>query len=311
MDRPDGIDRRTFAHRIATDVDRVAPLLARILLARAVWNIRHHCGAHSLWVAKDVAADCREELKAAGATTQELAHTLVPDHDCRRDLTTAIAGTARLSAAITGERSAYARYSLATDPDISIDKKRAGELGDDWQEQQDHVRNVLRGLPKDLGNGKSGSLLLDRAIDRVFKRGLYYQTRHYLFSREPERVWRRRVSGVLHGAACVRLVRGDAAAASGDLAGNIRGGRRALDDTAPSVWARQAASRLEEAVLPVFTGQEPLTAHKVTATRLTALCLACELDAARIPAAGDLFRGVVVKITQMEQDTDWRRSPIS
>ncbi|WP_412517947.1 hypothetical protein K8Z49_08335 [Actinomadura madurae] len=294
MERPGAIDRRTLAHHIATDVDRAAPLFARILLVRAIWNLRHHRGDHSLWVAKDVASDCPEALTAAGGTARESARILVPGHDAEHDLSTAVAGADRLSSAVRREGDAYARYQLATDPDISIDKKRAGELGDEWQDQRGHVRDALRELPGDLGRGETGSLLLDRALDRVFKRGLYYQTRHYLFSGEPERVWRRRVAGVLQNAARVR----GSAAPTGDLADSVRDGRRAFDGAAPDTWARQAAGRLEEVAIPVFTEREPLTAGKITAIRLAALCLACEVDGAR---TADPFRGIVTGITLLER----------
>lgn len=237
-----GVDRGRLACRITTDVDRLAPLLARILLVRAVWNIRHHCGGHSLWVARDMASDCREELKAAGATTRVLARALVPDHDVDHDLTTAIAGADRLSAAMTREGNTYSDYHQATDPDTYIDQQRAGELWKQWQEQKDHVNDALRGLPTDLGSGKTGSMLLDRALDRVFERGLCYEIRHSLFSGAPERAWRRRVAGVLCDAARVRQVRGNATATCGDLADSLRAGRRALDDTAPQ---RLGAARRE------------------------------------------------------------------
>ncbi|MFB4306374.1 hypothetical protein [Actinomadura sp. GTD37] len=253
-------------------------------------------------MAKDMAADCGEEIEAAGAATRELARALVPDHDAGRDLTPAIAGTSRLSSVVTSEDAAYARYSMATDPDISIDKERVGRLGTEWDEERGNVRDAFRGLPTDLGTGRTGSLLLDRALDRVFKRGLYYQARHYLFSGEPEREWRRRVAGVLIDAARVRLDRGNAAA-TGDLSRNVRDGRRALGGTAPSAWAGRAASRLEETAIPVLTGREPVTPGKVTAIRLAALCLAGEADAARVPAAGDPFRGLVAGITLRERES--------
>ncbi|MFG2091502.1 MULTISPECIES: hypothetical protein [unclassified Spirillospora] len=301
MDRPSAIDRRTLARHIAGDVDRVAPLLARLLVIRAIWNIRHRRGDHSLWVAQDMAADCREELRAAGTTTRNLARALVPDHDVDHDLTTAITGADRLSTAIRSERDAYADYHLATDPD-SLDKQRAAEMGRRWQEKQDHAGEALRGLPGDLGRGEAGSLLLDRALDRVFERGPYYQARHYLFSREPERAWRRRVAGVLHDEASTAMVRGSRAA-TGDLAADLRHGCRALGDTAPSAWAGQAAGRLEHIAIPVFTGTKPLTPDKVTAIRLLALCLTCELETDRPSAAGDPFRVVVAGITSMERDT--------
>ncbi|TDE59715.1 hypothetical protein E1295_02160 [Nonomuraea mesophila] len=51
-----------------------------------------------------------------------------------------------------------------------------------------------------------------RALLRVFDRGLYHWIRHHTFSREPERAWRRRITGVLHRAACVRQVQSNAAA---------------------------------------------------------------------------------------------------
>ncbi|RKS77113.1 hypothetical protein BZB76_2487 [Actinomadura pelletieri DSM 43383] len=302
MDGPSGIDRRTLARHIAADVDRAAPLLARILLLRAVSNIRYNHGGHALWVARDMAADCGAELEAAGATTRELARALVPDHDTDRDLTPAIDATRGLSHAIRSEDDAYARYSMATDPDISIDKKRAGELGDEWEEQRRHLRRTRHGMPTGLGSGEIGCVLLDRALDRVFKRGMYYQTRYYLFSAKPERQWRRRVTGVLHAAACVKLDRGNQATAA-DLAVNIRNGRRTLDGTAQSAWGRQAVSRLEALATPVFAQQEPLTPHKATAIRLLALCLAREAEAARTPAPGAPFRGIVVGVTRLEQAT--------
>ncbi|MCQ0013566.1 hypothetical protein [Actinomadura madurae] len=246
MERPGAIDRRTLAHHIATDVDRAAPLFARILLVRAIWNLRHHRGDHSLWVAKDVASDCPEALTAAGGTARESARILVPGHDAEHDLSTAVAGADRLSSAVRREGDAYARYQLATDPDISIDKKRAGELGDEWQGQRGHVRDALRELPGDLGRGETGSLLLDRALDRVFKRGLYYQTRHYLFSGEPERAWRRRVAGVLQNAARVRgsaAPTGDLAAASAMGAGHSTAPHRARGRGRPPAVSKRSRSR--------------------------------------------------------------------
>ncbi|MGK5557921.1 hypothetical protein ACSNOI_40585 [Actinomadura kijaniata] len=41
-----------------------------------------------------------------------------------------VAATGRLSRALSSEGDAYARCSLATDPDVSIDKK-AGELSNE------------------------------------------------------------------------------------------------------------------------------------------------------------------------------------
>ncbi|NDU74813.1 hypothetical protein GWI34_19595 [Actinomadura sp. DSM 109109] len=302
MGVPSGIDRGAMARHVAADVDRAAPLLARVLLVRSVLDIRHHRGGDALWVAKDVAADCGPELAVAGATTRELARVLAPGHDAHRDLTPAIAATRRLSQAIRSEGAAYARYSLATDPDISIDKERAGALGGEWDEQRGHLRQVRHGMPAGLGSGRTGSLLLDRALDRVFRRGLYFQVRHYLFSREPERQWRHRVAGVLQAAACGRLDRANAAAAA-DLDLNIRDGRRALDGTTPSAWAQRAVSHLEAIAPPVLARQEPLTPGKATAIRLLALCLAREVEGARRSATGDPFRGVAVGITLLERET--------
>ncbi|QKW38706.1 hypothetical protein HUT06_35690 [Actinomadura sp. NAK00032] len=299
MDRP--IDRRTLAAHIAADVDRAAPLLARMLLVRAVWNLHHHYGDHALWVAQDMAADCREDIEEAGVAARELARALVPDHDADRDLTDAVDATRSLSVAIRRENDAYARYSMATDPDIPIDEERAGRLSTEWDEERSNARAASIGLPADLGSGEAGSRLLDRALSRVFKRGLYYHARHYLLSAEPERAWRRRVADVLHGAACVRLARGNAAA-TGDLTRNVREGRRVLDGTSPSAWARQAVSRLEETAVPVLTERAPATANRITAIRLAALCLAYEADVARAPAAGDPFRGLVLGITLLERD---------
>ncbi|MCP9977385.1 hypothetical protein [Actinomadura madurae] len=56
--------------------------------------------------------------------------------------------------------------------------------------------------------------------------------------------------------------------------------------------------RLEEVAIPVLTEREPLTAGKITAIRLAALCLACEVDGAR---TADPFRGIVTGITLMER----------
>ncbi|WP_433264675.1 hypothetical protein ACQPZF_35740 [Actinosynnema sp. CS-041913] len=49
--------------------------------------------------------------------------------------------------------------------------------------------------------------------------------------------------------------------------------------------------------VPIFTRQEPLTADKVAAIRLAALCLAHEPEARRITALGDAFRRIFVGIT--------------
>jgi hypothetical protein len=302
MDVPNGIDRSALARHIAADVDLAAPLFARLLLVRAVSDIRHHRGGHALWVAKDVADDCGAELKAAGDTTRELARALVPGHDADYDLTPAIAATRRLSHAISSEDAAYARYSMATDPDISIDNKRAGQLGNEWDEQKGHLREARQAIPAGLAGGKTGSLLLDRALDRVFDRGMYYQARYYLFSRDPERQWRRRVAGVLQATACSKLDRG-IEAAIGDLSVNVHDGRRALDGTAPSAWAQRAMNRLEAIATPVFAQQEPLTPRKATAIRLLALCLARETETARAPAPATPFRAVAVGITLLERDT--------
>jgi hypothetical protein len=301
MDRPGVIDRGALAARLSDDVDRAAPLLARLLLVRAVWNIHHHYGDHALWVAQDMAVDCGEDLEEAGVAARELARVLAPDHGIDRDLTAAVDGARQLSRAIRRENDAYARYSLATDPDIPIDQERAGRLYGEWDEQRGSVRDASRGLPADLGSGETGSLLLDGALGRVFKRGLYYHARHYLLSAHPERAWRGRVADVLHRAARVRLDRGNAAA-TGDLTRNIREGRRELDAASPSAWARQAATRLEETAVPVLTEEAPATANRIAAIRLAALCLAYEADAARVPAAGDPFRGIVAGITLLERD---------
>ncbi|WP_395111493.1 hypothetical protein [Actinomadura sp. SCN-SB] len=296
------IDRATLTRHIAFDVDRVAPLLARILVIRAIRSLRYGYGEHALWVAQDMASDCRDELGTAGAATRDLARALVPDHDADRDLALAADAAARLSAAIRIEGNSYSNYHQATDPDIYIDKQRAGELWDEWQEQKSHVNEAMRDLPQDLGSGETGSLLLDRALDRVFERGLYYEIRHHLFSREPERAWRRRVAGVLNDAARAGLSRAGTAPIGEELADRLQAGRRALDGTEPSAWARNAASRLDEIAIPLFTGREPYTAVRGTAIRLLALCLACESEAARIPVADDPYRRVVIGITLMEQD---------
>jgi len=110
--------------------------LARILLVRAVSDIRLHRGSHALWVAEDMAADCGAELEEAGTATRELARVLVPGHDVDRNLVPAVVATRRLSRAVGSEDGAYARYSMATDPDTAIDRDRAGALGEEWDEQR-------------------------------------------------------------------------------------------------------------------------------------------------------------------------------
>ncbi|MFI0445920.1 hypothetical protein [Actinomadura sp. 6N118] len=303
MDRPSAIDRRTLARHIGADVDRAAPLLARILLVRAIRDILDGRDRGSLWVASDVIRDCggAGELAVAGATTRDLAFALAPAHDVDRELTDAIAAVKRLNWSLEAEKNAYARYSLVTDPDNSyIDKERSDETWTQWQEHKHGVDNAVGGLPADLGDGRVGSLLLDRAIDRVFKRGLRYSIR-YVFAGEPERLWRRRVVEVLVDAACVG--RRGRVAATGSLADDVRDGRRALVEATSNTWAPHAANRLEEIAVPVFTGQEPLTADNVTAIRLAALCLAHEARAARITAAVEAFLGIVVGITRMERDS--------
>jgi hypothetical protein len=288
------MNRETLVRHVAADVDRVAPLLARLLLVQAVVRIRdRYNSGHSLWVARDMVSDCREELLEAGATTRELARALVPDHDVDQDLTAAIAGTEQLSAAVRRESNSFWNYHHATDPDGYIDKQRTDEAWEEWHEDKGRAESAYHALPSDLDGGETGSLLLDRALDHVFYRGLYYEIRHYHFSREPQRAWRRRVARVLTKAACARLDRGDAAG-TGDLADSVREGRRVLDATAPSAAAH---------------GQEAYTATKGTAIRLMALCLARELEAARIRAADDPFRDVVIGITLMEQDSPEARHP--
>ena len=304
MDRPNGIDRRTLARHVSADVDRVAPLLARILLVRAIRQVRYHYGRGSLWVADDVISDCggARGLAVAGAATRELARTLAPAHDVERDLTTAIAMVKQLNWTLIAERNAYADYSMVTDPDNNyIDPKRSEETWKRWQEHKDRIGDATGRLPADLGSGKVGSLLLDRAVDRVFERGWFFGIRAML-SAEEERLWRRQVLRVLLGAARVAPVRGRPAA-TGSLADDLRRGGQALVEATPNAWARQATSRLEEIAVPVLTGQEPLDARKVTVIRLTALCLTRESEAAKAPAAGEAFRDIVAGITLIERDT--------
>ncbi|MFD9944851.1 hypothetical protein ACFWYW_39555 [Nonomuraea sp. NPDC059023] len=301
MDRPSGFGRRTLAHHIAADVDRAAPLLARILLIRAIWNIRHHRGEHGLWVAGDMVDDCRSELERASTTTRDLARALVPDHDVDRDLTAATDAVDRLRAATRRAGNAHSAFSLAADPDICHDEQRIGDLAAQWHDERDHAVDAVQGLPDDLGIGEVGSRLLERALDRVFRRSLYYEIGHHMFSQAPERAWRRRVAGVLCKAARVRPARCQAAA-TGDLASKIRDGRKVLDSMTARSWARHAARRLEGIAIPVFTGQQPLTAVKATAIRLTALCLADEFVPGRNSAPDDPFGDIMIRITMMERE---------
>ncbi|KAB2350304.1 hypothetical protein [Actinomadura rudentiformis] len=304
MDRPSGIDRRTLARHIGADVDRVAPLLARILLVRAIGDILGGRDREALWVAVDVISDCEGggEFAVAGATTRALAGALAPAHDVDRDLTTAVTAVKQLNWTLKAEKNAYARYSVVTDPDNSyIDPEQSDETWTRWQEYKRGVDDAVGGLPADLGRGEVQSLLLDRAIDRVFERGLLYSIR-YVFAGEPEGMWRCQVAKILLDAARVGLIRGRAGTVE-SLADDVHAGRRALVEATSSAWAREAANHLVEIAVPVATREEPLTADKVTAIRLAALCLAHESQAARMTAAGDAFRDVVVGITLMERDT--------
>ncbi|WP_433330709.1 hypothetical protein [Spirillospora sp. CA-294931] len=296
MDRPRGIDRTALAEHLGADVDRMAPVLARLLLIRVVDDLRHHRDRHSLWVAKDVISDCdaEGELAVASPTSRLLTRGLALDHDIERDLTDAVTSVDRLTRAIQRGNDAYARYSGATDPDTYIDQERAGKLWDEWQADRSEADNSLRSLPRDLGRGKPGPYLLDRALERVFKRGVFYQLRYSLFTHAPERAWRRRVTEVLVDAARVER-RGEPAPE--ELADDVRDGRGAIDEAS---WARTAAERLEEIAVPVFTGREPLTATTATTIRLAALCLAVE---ARDSGSGDAFHRVVAGVTRMEMDT--------
>jgi hypothetical protein len=296
------MDRRTLAHQIGTDVDRVAPLLARILLIRAIWGVRRGGNSrynhNGLRVAKDVISNCGRagELAATGATTQELARALAPTHDVDRDLTTAIDAAESLRGALRREETEYADYRKYTDPDGYHDRSLAKEAATAWEKERRDVDAAVGWMPKNLGNGMTGSFLLDRAIDRVFRRGFFYQIRYELFADEPERVWQRRIASVLLDAAHMAVKRGRGIAVE-SLADHVRTSRQMLAEATPSRWAQQAASRLEEAAVPVFTRQEPLTADKVTAIRLAALCLAHEPEARRITTLGDAFCNIFVGIT--------------
>lgn len=304
MDHPSGIDRRMLARHIGADVDRAAPLLARVLLIREIRGIRYR-GDNSLRVAMDMITDCgcAGELAAAGATTRELARALAPTHDVDRDLTTAIAAVKGLNWALQGEANSYANYSMCTAPDVHHVRSRVDQAGKEWDKARRKVRAAVERVPANLGNGEIGSRLLDRAVYRAFRPGLLTQIRYYHFGHEPERAWRRRVAKEFLDAARVAMKRGRVAAVE-SLADNVRAIRQALIEATPRAWARQAASHLEETAVPVLTRQEPLTANKVTAIRLAALCLAHEPEARRITALGDAFCNIFVGITVLEQRTD-------
>lgn len=304
MDRLSGIDRETLARHIGADVDRAAVLLARILLIRVVRRIVDGSGRGPVRSADSMISDGEGagEFAVAGATTRQLARVLAPAHDIDRDLTTAIAAVERLDRSVRSAESAYSDYRLATDPDNGyIDQERGEVTWMRWQQSRRRVGPAIGGLPTDLGDGKVGSLLLDRAIDRVFKPSWNYWIR-YVFAAEARHLWRRRVAGVLLDATRAGPARGRRAATR-SLADDVRDGRRALIEGMSSPWARHAASQLEEIAVPVFAGQEPPAAGKATAIRLGALCLAHEAEAARITLAAEAFHGIVVGITLMEQDS--------
>ncbi len=295
------MDRRTLAHQIGTDVNRVAPLLARILLIRAIWGVRRgrndRYNYNGLLVAKDVISTCGRagELTTAGATTQALARALAPTHNADRDLTRAINAAESLSGALRREQAGYADYRKYTEPDGYHDSSRVMEASTAWEKERRNVNAAVGRIPN-FGNGETGSVLLDRAIDSVFRRGFFYQIRYGLFTYEPERVWQRRIASVLLDAAHTVVKRGCGIAVE-SLADDVRTSRQMLAEATPSRWAQQAASHLEEAAVPVFTRQEPLTADKVTAIRLAALCLAHEPEPRRDTTLGDAFCNIFVGIT--------------
>lgn len=292
-----GIDRTTLARYVAADVGRAAPLFARILLVRAI-------SRRDMWVAQDMIRDCGRAgtLAVADPTTLRLAQVLTPTHAAGRNLTTAMAAAKELGSAMRHEWNTFTTYHAVTDPERARDDVRWERAARDWENARHSVRTATQGLPTGLGDGIVGLQLLDRALDRVFRRGVYYQIRHYHLAREPERVWRRTVARALRGPAAVAVKRGGAAEV-GSLADTLRSGGRALVEATPGTWPRSVARRLEEAAVPVFTGREPLTTEKATAIRLAALCLANEPEVRRTVTIADAYHAVFVGVTQLELGT--------
>lgn len=294
MDHRSGIDREAVMRHVDDDWQRVLPLLGRVLLIRAVRGIRHH-REHSLWVAGDVIAST-SELAVVGETTRRLAHALAPTHDVDRELASLIPSIEGLRWSREVEANAYARYSLRTDPDIAHDPDRIEEAAQEWEAERRRAREAAERVPTRLGSGTVGSVLLDRALDRVFRRGFLYDIRHLHFAREPERAWQRRAGEVVRDAALAAWKRGRAAVVE-DLADDVRTSRRLLDEAKPGEWARQVADRLEENAVPVLARREPPAPEEVTAIRLAALCLAHEQEARRSATLGDALCRVFVGIT--------------
>ncbi|GAB2984161.1 hypothetical protein [Saccharothrix stipae] len=294
MDHRSGLDREAVTRHLEDDLRRVLPLLGRILLIRAVRGIRYN-RVHSLWVAKDAIAST-SELATAGATTRRLAQALAPTHDVDADLASLVPSVQGLSRALEQKAGAYARYSVRTDPDAGRDPDRIEEAGREWDAARRHASESLERMPVPPGSGTVGSVLLDRALDRVFRRGFLYDLRYYHFAREPERSWQRRAARVVLDAGHAAWKRGRTAVVE-DLADDVRTSRRSLDEAQPSEWARQVADRLEQTAVPVLTRRVPPTADEVTAIRLAALCLAHEPEARRSAVLGDALCRVFVGIT--------------
>jgi hypothetical protein len=166
MDYPSVVDCRALARRLAADVDRAAPLLARILLVRAISRL-------DIWVANDMVRDCGRAGKLAvpDASTLRLAQVLAPPYVFGGDLTTAIAAVERLASAMWREQRSFRTYLGATDPELGRDNERVERAGRAWEDARHRVSGGIRSLPGRLGDGMVGSVLLDRALDRTFRRG--------------------------------------------------------------------------------------------------------------------------------------------
>jgi hypothetical protein len=66
-------------------------------------------------------------------------------------------------------------------------------------------------------------------------------------------------------------------------------------------WATAVAERLEDAAVPVFTRQQPLTSADATRIRLAALALAAEAEGTQLTEAAEKFRTVAAAVTLLER----------
>ncbi|MGH3916672.1 MAG: hypothetical protein ACRDTC_25150, partial [Pseudonocardiaceae bacterium] len=100
------------------------------------------------------------------------------------------------------------------------------------------------------------------------------------------------------------------------LADKIHSGSQALvnllgpvEDAAPLPWVHLVTKNLQEAALPIFTRQQPLTKDSATAIRLGALCLAAEADTRKADQLGDTFREIAAGVTLLERRATGQANP--